>query len=118
MTKRLQVLVLVDVDRDVVSDELTAIIPHEREERRIIRLTDIGAPRLDRRAPSPQPVDWSRLGVAVESAGERVREIGASPLSLDLYVGGFAPLPVFAHLGYAFPKFGGNQTVLHRDFGG
>lgn len=118
MTKRRQLLVLVDVDADVVADELTALMPDRREQRDVIRFTEIGAPRLERRTGTQQPVDWPRIAAAVEAAAAKVRQLSDGDLSLDVYVGGFAPLAVFAHLGYALSKFGGNQTVLHRDFGG
>jgi hypothetical protein len=118
MTKRRQVLVIVDLDAEVPTDKLTSLMPHEREHRDVVRLTDFGAPRLERRGPSPQPVDWSRIGTAVETAVAKVRELSGDQLGLDLYVGGFAPLTTFAHLGYALSKFAGTQTLLHCDFGG
>ena len=112
--QRLQILVVVDVEGSVTAGELADLLPHERDERKIFSLVGDGeAPRVVRHGPEAQPVDWAGLGRAVERVAALVREASAGQV-LRLYVGGQGPLPVFAHLGYALSKFGGEQWIVGR----
>ena len=70
MTKRLQVLIVVDLDRDVVTDELTVLLPHERERREIIRLTELGATRLER-GGDPPPARAAGQRVSGSESGDQ-----------------------------------------------
>jgi hypothetical protein len=117
MAKVVQVLVVVDLDVPIIIDELTAFLPDKRDDRSVVTFTEYGAPRLQRTGTNPQPVDWDRVGRAAEAIvrDSRVRAEGAT---LELYIGGQGPLPIFTHLGYAFSKFTGSQTFIGRHFGG
>lgn len=116
MARKVQILVCVDLQGQFAVDELEQIIPHERNERKVYALTAFGAPPVQQ-GPNPEPIDWERIGRAVEAAVGEAR--GASTDAVvELFVGGQGPLPVFLHLGYAFSKFTGTQTVISRQYGG
>jgi hypothetical protein len=110
----LQVLVVVDVQGAVNAGELAALLPDQRDERRILSLCDDGgAPRVVRHGTDAAPIDWIGLARAVERVAAIVREASERRI-LHLYIGGQAPLPVFAHLGYVLSKFAGTQWLLAR----
>jgi len=111
-----QVLIVVDVEGVSVEEELLATLPDQRRDRLVLRLTDHGAPKVERHGPAPQPIDWMRIGRAIEVVADKAIEAAkaASGDTLHLYVGGTGPLPVFIHLGYAIKKFTGPQWVIGR----
>jgi hypothetical protein len=110
----LQILVVVDVQGAVDAGELTALLPDQRDGRRILSLCDDGgAPRVVRHGPDAGPIDWIGLARAVERIAAIVHH-ASEGRSLHLYIGGQAPLPVFAHLGHALSKFAGTQWLLSR----
>jgi hypothetical protein len=110
----LQILVVVDVQGAVDAGELAALLPDQRDERRILSLCDDGgAPRVVRHGTDAGPIDWIGLGRAVERIAALVRDASEHRI-LHLYIGGQAPLPVFAHLGHALSKFGSTQWLLAR----
>jgi hypothetical protein len=112
--KLLQILIVVDVQGAVDAGELEALLPDQRDERRIFSLCRDGdAPAVVRQGPEAQPIDWLRLGRAVEAVARKVREASVGRV-LELYVGGQGPLPVFTHLGHAISKFNGAQTIIAR----
>ena len=112
--KLLQILIVVDIQGAVDAGELEALLPDRRDERRVFLLRrDSDAPAVVRRGTEAQPLDWLRLGRAVEVVARKVRE-ASEGCTLDLYVGGQGPLPIFTHLGQAISKFTGAQTVIAR----
>jgi len=117
MEKSIQVVVVVDLDAPIEADEVVSLLPDKRDERYILRLTEYGATRLQRSGAHPQPVDWDRIGKAVEALVREARSRSEGGV-MDLYVAGQGPLAVFTHLGYAFSKFTGPQSVVGRHFGG
>ncbi|WP_437288475.1 hypothetical protein [Sorangium sp. So ce406] len=112
----LQILIAVDLYPAVSVDELRDTLPHEREDRRTLLLTQFGAPRL---APPPDdaPIDWPAVGRAVEKLVAEVQTIRGDRTAV-LFIGGRGPLSVFVHLGYLLSKFGGRQVVLNQPPGG
>lgn len=114
---RLQVLIVVDLEGTFGEGELTSVLPHERDDRRVFALTAHGAPRIERQGPDAQPIDWLAIGHAVEEVA-RLTRAAAEGHELHLYVGGQGPLPVFAHLGYSISKFTGRQSIIARKQGG
>lgn len=113
-TLLLQVLVVVDVQGAVNAGELAALLPDQRDERRILSLCDDGgAPRVVRHGTDAPPIDWIGLGRAVERVAAIVRQASERWI-LHLYVGGQGPLAVFAHLGHVLSKFAGTQCLLAR----
>ncbi|WP_434045160.1 MULTISPECIES: hypothetical protein [Sorangium] len=112
----LQILIAVDLYPAVSVDELRDTLPHEREDRRTLLLTQFGAPRL---APPPDasPIDWPAVGRAVEKLVAEVQTIRGDRPAV-LFIGGRGPLSVFVHLGYLLSKFGGRQVVLNQPPGG
>jgi hypothetical protein len=73
MTKRRQILLVLDVDKSVVADEVTELLPHQRDARELVKLTDLGAPRLGRMGSTSEPIDWQRIHQSVEIAAEIIR---------------------------------------------
>lgn len=112
----LQILIAVDLYPVVSVAELRDTLPHEREDRRTLLLTEFGAPRL---APPPDasPIDWPAIGRAIEKLVAEVQAIRADKAAV-LFIGGRGPLAVFVHLGYLLSKFGGRQVVLNQPPGG
>ncbi|WP_437938419.1 hypothetical protein [Sorangium sp. So ce341] len=112
----LQILIAVDLYPAVSAAELRETLPHEREDRRTLLLTEFGAPRL---APPPDasPIDWPAVGSAVEKLVAEVHAIRGDRPTV-LFIGGRGPLAVFVHLGYLLSKFGGRQVVLNQPPGG
>ncbi|WP_437953759.1 hypothetical protein WME98_25925 [Sorangium sp. So ce296] len=111
-----QILIAVDLYPAVSVAELRDTLPHEREDRRMLLLTEFGAPRL---APPPDtaPIDWPAVGRAVEKLVAEVHAIRGDRPTV-LFIGGRGPLAVFVHLGYLLSKFGGRQVVLNQPPGG
>jgi hypothetical protein len=110
----LQILVVVDVQGPVNAEDLAALLPDRREERRVLSLcNDGGAPRVVRHGLDAQPIDWIGLARAVERVAAMVREASHGRV-LHLFIGGQGPLPVFAHLGHALSKFAGTQSLIAR----
>jgi SMODS-associated and fused to various effectors sensor domain len=100
----LQVVVVVDIYPGVSLDELKAMLPVEREERKVLQLSKLGAPMLEP-PPKTTAVDWSAIGMAVEEVAKQVHELQeAHSGPMILYVAGKGPLAVFVHLGYLFTK--------------
>jgi hypothetical protein len=100
-----QVLIVVDIYPGVAEAALEKLLPPERRRLDVLRLTEFGAPKLER-PPHTNPVDWYGIGEAVEKIAIRVHEIqdAARPHSMQLYIGGRAPLATFVHLGSMFTK--------------
>lgn len=111
-----QVLIVVDVEGVSVDEELLGVLPDQRRDRLVLRLTDHGAPKVERHGSNPQPIDWMRIGRAIEAVAAKAIEAANASLGdiLHLYVGGAGPLPIFIHLGFAIKKFTGAQWVIGR----
>ncbi|MGH9885459.1 MAG: SAVED domain-containing protein, partial [bacterium] len=112
----LQVLIVVDVEGPSIEPEVTALLPDQRDNRIVLRLTEHGAPRVERHGPGAQPIDWMRIGRAIEVVSQKLKEAveASSGDTLHVYVAGTGPLPIFVHLGYAISKFMGTQWVIGR----
>ncbi len=82
-----------------------------------LRLRDHGAPTVVRR-PRPKPIDWPRLGDAVQTLVARARAQGRGDERVTHTVlGGLAPLPVFALAGCEFSAWttwSGPFTLVHK----
>lgn len=117
-TNDLQILIVVDVYPGVSEDDLKAMLPAEREERKILRLSKFGAPFLEP-PPKTTAVDWMTIGIAVEDVAKRVHELqDAHSGPTILYVAGKGPLAVFVHLGYLFTKSIQKVEVFNLPHGG
>lgn len=111
----LQVLVVVDVYDGVSEEALEKLLPPERRNLIVLRLRkEFGAPKLEK-PPRTKPVDWYSLGLAIEKLGVRVHQLQdeARPHSMELYIGGRAPLAVFVHLGSLFTKSVQKITIFN-----
>jgi hypothetical protein len=109
-----QILVLMDV-YPVEQEALEKVLPGERRELKVLRLSEFGAPRL-KPPPHTNVVDWHNMGEAIEKVALRVHEIqdAARPhYSVEIYVGGRAPLAAFVHLGFLFTKSVQKVVVLN-----
>lgn len=110
-----QVLVVVDVYDGVSETALEKLLPPERKHLFVLSLRKgFGAPKLER-PPRTTPVDWYSLGEAIEKLAVRVHQIQdeARPHSMELYIGGRAPLAAFVHLGSMFTKSVQKITVFN-----
>jgi len=100
----LQILLVVDIYPGVSEENLKTMLPAEREDRKILRLSKFGAPNLEP-PPNTTAVDWTAIGIAIEDAAKLVHELqDAHSGPTILYVAGKGPLAVFVHLGYLFTK--------------
>lgn len=110
----LQVLVVVDVYKGVSEEALKNLLPPIRVGLKVLKLREFGAPELEK-PPRTKPVDWYSLGVAIEKLAVRVHQLqdDARPHSMELYIGGRAPLAVFVHLGSLFTKSVQKVTVFN-----
>ncbi|HET7539673.1 MAG TPA: hypothetical protein VFK05_07370 [Polyangiaceae bacterium] len=110
MPKPQSLLIVLDVQGVVDVNELKALL--DQEPRDVLCLSHFGAlPYSRESAPA-----WSLYGAAVEKLTSRIRQIEAElGRSLDIYVGGRAPLPIFAHLGFSLQRFSGAHTVIQFD---
>jgi len=100
-----QVLIVVDMYEGDGESALEKRLPPERRRVDVLRLTEFGAPRLER-PPYTKPIDWYSMGEAIEKIAVRVHEIqdAARPHSMQLFIGGRGPLAAFVHLGSLFTK--------------
>lgn len=100
-----QILVLVDLEGAVDARELETLLPDRRDDRRILSLRRDGdAPAVVRRGPRAQPIDWPRIGRAIETIAAKARD-ASQGCEVDLYIAGQGPLCVFVHLGHALSTF-------------
>jgi hypothetical protein len=110
-----QVVLLLNVEGDMSPEVVKPLLPHERDERRIITYSETGGPAVKRRGPDASPVDWA--GVA-DGVAQMVSIANAERLKarseVEYFVAGWAPLPVFVHLGFELGPWAGRQTVLNR----
>lgn len=110
-----QVVLLLNVEGNMSPDVVKPLLPHERDERRIITYSETGAPAVKRRGPDASPVDWAGVAEGVvqmvaSANAERVKARSA----VEYFIAGWAPLPVFVHLGFELGPWAGRQTVLNR----
>jgi hypothetical protein len=116
-TNDLQILIVVDVYPGVSEQDLKAMLPAEREDRKILRLSEFGAPILEP-PPKTTAVDWTAMGIAIEDVAKHVHELqDAHTGPTILYVGGKGPLSVFVHLGYLFTKSIQKVEVFNLPYG-
>lgn len=113
MLKLMQALIIVDVEGAVTEDELVQLLPDRRDDRLVLSLAAHGAPKIMRRGPEAQPIDWLAIGRAVEAIVKKIRDTCSGKV-LQVFVGGQGPLPIFTHIGYAISKFTGEQFVIGR----
>ncbi|MBK9264443.1 MAG: SAVED domain-containing protein [Polyangiaceae bacterium] len=111
----LQILIVVDVRPGVSVAELKALLDIDREDRKILRLSDYGAPKLPP-PEEPHDVDWTSLGMAVEAVAEEVHRLQKQyeANTTVVYIGGKAPLSTFLHLGYKFSGSVSQVFVLNQ----
>lgn len=116
-TLPLQVVLLLDVyeDRERRLDTVRDRLPHERHDRIELRLSaeDPGLPRL-RPGDDPVQIDWPRLGQATQALYAALqRRLEGNTAPVHFYVSGFAPLPLFAQLGFLLSGWSPHVTVFN-----
>src|SRR6516164_5289784 len=92
-------------------------MPHERDDRLVLPLSDHGAPKIERRGSEPPAIDWVEIGRAVEKVCRLAAE-AVKGRTTHVYVAGQGPLPIFIHLGFVISKFAGPQWVIARKLDG
>lgn len=116
--KDLQILVVVDLYPGVSIDDVKAQLPAERDDRKVLRLSEQGVPPI-LLPPDTTPVDWQAIGAGVERLAAQIHEIQAThPDHAVVYVAGKGPLAVFVHLGYKLTKSIRRVVVLNPPPGG
>jgi len=98
MTTSDQIILLLDVDAPADEEGVLSHVPHERRHRHVLRLTDLGWHRQP--GVSRDQLHWAALALAVARMSDRVR--GLLPPDggrVEVWVGGHAPLSVFAAVG-------------------
>lgn len=114
----LQILVVVDLYPGISIEELKRQLPDERDERVVLRLTELGAPELSP-PPDTKPIDWLAIGNAVEETAAKVHGLQAGRSNPTVvYVAGKGPLAAFIHLGYKLTKSVQRTVVLNQPPGG
>lgn len=110
----LQILVVVDLYPGISVEELKNQLPDERDERVVLRLTELGAPHIEP-PPDTKPIDWPAIGQAVEKMAARVHELQAARSTPTVvFVAGKGPLAAFTHLGYKLTKSVQRTIVLNQ----
>src|ERR1041384_272155 len=110
-----QLVLLLNAEGDMSADAVKTLLPHERDERRIITYAETGAPAVKRRGADASPVDWAGMAdgvaqmIAVANA-ERAKSSG----EVEYFVAGWAPLPAFVQLGFELGPWAGRQTIFNR----
>ena len=92
-----QFLILLDVDKAVDGDAVSALLPDQRSARHVLTVTHFG---LQRRAGVPRDqLDWRRITAALAGLHDQLRALWPEAGDVQVYVAGFAPLSVFFALG-------------------
>lgn len=113
-----QIVLLLDVDGPLSDDEVGYALPAERHSRVIVRATELGAPRIERRGGVRAEADWGGLAEATARLGQRVRELRVdAERPFHLFVGGLAPLPLFFQLGLELSRWAERTTFVNRRAG-
>ena len=97
-----QILVLLDAEQIPPVEEILAFIPHEREDRIILRYSEIGAPPVVRRGEQATPVDWDGVAGGVTVLVERARGMQPRNVIGALFITGVLPCRSSCSLGTNF----------------
>ena len=93
MTAPTQFLLFLDVDNPVDEAQFDALVPDRRSVRHTLRLSDSGLePQPGRRRDE---LDWAGIVEALASLRSRLIAKWPEDGNVEVYVAGFAPLPVF-----------------------
>lgn len=115
MTEPTRLLLILDAFAGVATDDWTTALPASPKPEHLLTLSALGVPRCEVGAPPA----WLELGAAVEKLAEAALTITSGTTgAVEFFVGGQAPLPLFAHLGFRLSRFTGKQTFLARGQGG
>jgi len=115
MSHPTQILVLLDAESMPVLEEITACLPHEREERVILRYSEAGGPAVTRHGDEATPVDWNGVAASIAALSKRAREVcSKARTSVQVFIAGRAPLSAFVQLGYELSAWSEPQTLLNR----
>ena len=112
-----QVLLVLDLYRDNQGrlESLDAMLPDRRKKRIRLQLSDMVAdfqPLVP--GHNPAQIDWQALGDATQELVQRASAaLEGNEFPVHYYVAGFAPLPVFAHLGFLLSGWSNHVTVLN-----
>jgi hypothetical protein len=114
MRDPLQIVFILDVDKEVAIDQVRARLPSHREGVHILKLSEYGAPIVRRHGDEKSPVDWTGLALAVVRmvTDARKRSKGVEAPS-EHYIAGHAPLAVFVHLSAELSAWAGPVTVIN-----
>ena len=111
----IRVLLVLDAFPGVGLDTWSAAMPAPPAAGHTLTMTQFGASRIEQ---GTLPA-WSDLGAAVERLADAALSLMQTfTESVELYIGGQAPLPLFAHLGFRLSKFAGRQLFLGRGASG
>jgi len=115
MSDPIRILLILDAFAGVGVDTWSGAMPAPPASEHILRLTQYGASRIEQNAVPA----WSDLGAVVEKLADAALALMQTVAeSVELYIGGQAPLPLFVHLGFRLSKFSGRQLFLGRGASG
>src|SRR5262245_21880518 len=111
MSDAIQIVLLLDIatENPITLDAIQRFIPHERDERHVLKLTEFGVTQT----PRGVPADWDGCAEALARMVADARARIPRDASPHFYVAGRAALPVFVHLGLALSKWA-DVTVINR----
>lgn len=110
-----QILVVLDAEPVPTLEEIVEHLPHEREDRVVLRYSDTGAPAVIRHGDSATPVDWDGVAEGIAALASRARgACGRATTAVQFFISGRAPLPAFAHLGFELSAWSEPQTLMNR----
>ncbi len=114
-----QLLLLLDAyEASVRLDEVEAWLDDHRDQRVKLRLSDqMSARGLPRIRNEDLAIDWPGMAEATQALVDAaLSALPADDRPIDVLIGGNAPHPTFAHVGYALSSWGGRrQTIVHRN---
>lgn len=97
MSQPVQFVLLLDVDQQVNAEAVMQHVPHERDERHVLRLSDFSSSLQPGRAR--KDLDWAALTSCLSAMVDRIRSLWPNDRRVDVYVAGHAPLSLFFALG-------------------
>lgn len=114
MKAPVQIVFVLDVDKEVPIEEVRALLSSHRERIHVLKLSEFGAPSVKRSGDDKSPVDWAGLAEAVVRMVTKAREYAkGTEVTVEYYIAGHAPLPVFAHVGAELSAWD-SVTVINR----
>src|SRR5216684_538710 len=110
-----QMLIILDAELTATLEEIVEHLPHERDERVVLRYSEVVAPAVIRHGDGATPVDWDGVSEGISTLATKARDACAQArTAAQLFITGRAPLAAFAQLGLELSAWSASQTLLNR----